>query len=696
MMPPSDIRQIRNIGIIAHIDAGKTTTTERVLFYTGESHKMGEVDEGTTITDFDPQEQEKGITIRAAAVACKWRDIRINLIDTPGHVDFTAEVERSLRVLDGGIVVFSAMEGVEAQSETVWRQAEHYRVPRLCFINKLDRIGADFERVHDEIVHRLKARTLPIQFPIGKEKDFHGVVDLVAYKAYYFEEASLGKKVRVDDIPEAVREEAELWRDRLIEALADVDDGIAETFLEGKSPTADELKRVLRKATIELGMNPVLCGSSLKYIGVQPLLDAVADYLPSPLDIPPIKGELPIKNTEAVRRADPNEPFAGLVFKIQADQHDELAFVRIYSGVLETATRVLNSTRDKKENVTRLWRIHADTRTKLESASAGDIVGVVGLKNSITGDTLCDPRHPVILGKIVFPKTVITQSIEPESSADKQKLIEILKLLEKEDPTFKARVSDETGEMLIGGMGELHLEVVVERIRRDFRFKLRTGKPRVSYRETIKQRVRHTEEFSRQVATGALYCKLDIELAPFADAGDQGDPATKDKTFLFEDRCPEGVFSKELRAIIAEELKAECTSGGLAGYPLINIHATLWGGASRDAETNEQACRFACAHAVRAALASAGASILEPVMKVEVTSPEEYLGEITSDLSARRAVIHEVGMRGPLRVVIAHVPLREMFGYSTTLRSLSQGRASYSMEPLHYSPVPDDLARQMM
>lgn len=692
-MPPAfDIRKLRNIGIIAHIDAGKTTTTERILYYTGESHKMGNVDEGTTVTDFDPQEQEKGITIRAAAISCRWRDYRINLIDTPGHVDFTAEVERSLRVLDGGIVVFSGVEGVEAQSETVWHQAEHYRVPRLCFINKLDRIGADFARVYDEIIERLHARPIPLQFPIGREKDFRGVVDLITRKAHYFDEKTFGKEVRSEEIPEEIEDEVSLWRDRMIEHLADVDDAFAESYLEGAEISESEIRRVVRKATIELGMNPVLCGSSLKYVGVQPLLDAVAEYLPSPLDIPPVTGENPFKGKPESRAPDKELPFCGLLFKIQADQHDELGFVRVYSGTLYPSTRVLNVTRDKKENITRLWHVQADSRTKLDFAEAGDIVGVVGLKNSVTGDTLCDQKAPIVLEKITFPKTVISMSIEPESSADKQKLADVLALLQKEDPTFHVRISDETGEMLISGMGELHLEVKCERIRREFKVSIRTGKPRVSYRETIRAKARAAGECARPSAAGPMFAKVEVELESYA----MKKGGVLEPPFRFVNASQSDAVPKAMMAVIEEELRAECLSGGLAGYPLMDIQATLLSAEYREGESNEQAYRFAVAQAVRAALASAGANILEPIMKLEVVTPEDYLGEITSDLGSRRAMIEGMGMRGHLRVIAARVPLREMFGYSTMLRSLSQGRATYSMEPLQYEVAPDEVTRQMM
>ena len=691
MAPTFDIRNLRNIGIIAHIDAGKTTTTERVLYYTGESHKMGSVDDGTTVTDFDPREQESGITIRAAAITCRWRPkgIRINLIDTPGHVDFTAEVQRSLRVLDGGVVVFSGMEGVEAQSETVWRQADQYKVPRICFINKLDRIGADFARVYDEITDRLHAKPLPLQIPIGREKDFRGVVDLVAGKACRFDERTLGKDVQVEDIPVELEDEAALWRERLIELLGEVDDVIAEAYLEEREIDEQTLKAAIRRATIEQGMTPILCGSSLKYIGVQPLLDAVADYLPSPLDVPPVVGENLAKEREETRPPNDAAPFCGLLFKIQADQHDELGFMRIYSGTLKPSTRVLNAGKNKKENLTRLWHIQADRRTKVDLARSGDIVGVVGLKDSVTGDTLCDPKAPIVLEKISFPETVISMSIEPEASSDKDKLASVLALLQKEDPTFRVRQSSETGEMLISGMGELHLEVVVERIARGFHVKVRTGKPRVSYRETIRAPARATGVCHRQMASGSWFAEVTIQLEPLRSN-------SEDAPFRFVDQCPPDTIPAEFLSVIEEELSDECQSGGLAGYPLADIQATLLDAKYREGESTPEACRFAVAHAVRQALSAGAIDILEPIMRLEVVSPEDYLGEINSDLMARRAMIESMGMRGDLRVISARAPLREMFGYSTKLRSLSQGRATYSMEPHAYESLPESLRKSML
>lgn len=687
MAAPLDIKKLRNIGIIAHIDAGKTTTTERVLYYAGESHKMGDVDEGTTITDFDPMEQEKGITIRAAAVTCQWDDVRINLIDTPGHVDFTAEVERSLRVLDGGIVVFSGVEGVEAQSETVWHQADHYRVPRLCFINKLDRTGADFYRVLDEIRERLGARVCPLQIPIGREKEFVGVVDLLRQRAVYFEQQTLGKKTREDVVPAAMQEDVAEWRDKLIESLADVDDAVAEAFLEGAEVSEDKLIAALRTATIHLHLFPVLCGSSLKYIGVQPLLDAVARYLPSPLEVPPIDGRTPDGKTTSCP-PDPKAPFCGLLFKIQASRHDELGFVRVYSGSLKPSTRVLNARQNKKENVTRLVHIQADQYKNVDQAIAGDIVGVIGLKHSVTGDTLCDPKSPVLLEQITFPETVIATRIEPESSADKDKLAHVLALLQKEDPTFRSSVSEDTGEILINGMGELHLEVLTEKISRDFNVKIRTGKPRVSYRETLKRAGRAVGSCHRQLAAGPLFAEVDVSLEPL--------PSDAPAAFAFVNKAPSDAIPFEMLLVIEDQLREECRGSGVYGFPLSHVRAVLFGAKYKEGESTEPAYRFAVAHAVQTILSEAGTSILEPVMKVEVTTPEEYLGDVTSDLAARRAAIEAVSMRGPRQVITAMAPLRTMFGYSTQLRSLTQGRATYSMEPARYEPAPPELASQLV
>jgi elongation factor G len=685
--PTVDIQKIRNIGVIAHIDAGKTTTTERILHYTGEIHKMGDVDEGTTVTDFDPQEQERGITIRSAAVSCRWRDVRINLIDTPGHVDFTAEVERSLRVLDGGIVVFSGVEGVEAQSETVWHQADHYRVPRICFINKLDRVGADFFRTIDDITDRLGARVCALQIPVGKEKEFSACIDLIKQKVIYFNQETRGKETIIDEIPPEMVDEAALYRERMIETLADVDDQIAELFLEGEEISEQAIHDAIRRATISLKIFPTFCGSSLKYMGVQPVLDGVALYLPSPVDVPPIHG-LDGKGKDKEYPADPDRPFVGLLFKIQSDKHEELGFVRIYSGTLKPSSRILSTRLNKKENITRLMRIQADRKLLIESAGAGDIVGVIGLKDSVTGDTLCDPKEPALLEQITFPETVISTRIEPESSADKDKLASTLALLQREDPTFRARVSPDTGEVLISGMGELHLEVITEKIKQDYHVKIRTGKPRVSYRETLKGPGRAVGQCHRQIAAGSLFAEVEIAMETMPDDG---------VPFEFVNRLPADTqIPFEHVQTIEDQLREECRGSGMYGFPLSQIRATLLSALYREGESTEQAYRLAVSHAVQQILSQAGTNILEPVMKLEVRTPEEYLGDVTGDMASRRAAIENVSMRGALQVITAAVPLREMFGYSTSLRSLSQGRAVYTMEPLRYDVAPSEVAQQLM
>jgi elongation factor G len=696
--PP--LTAIRNIGIIAHIDAGKTTTTERVLYYTGATHKMGDVDKGTTITDYLPEERERGITIVAAAITCHWKDssgapITINIIDTPGHVDFTAEVERSLRVLDGAIVIFSAVEGVEAQSETVWRQAAKYRVPRLCFINKMDRIGAEFDRVYEEIKERLpESHPIPIQIPIGAGPEgtmgeFRGLIDLINQKALYYKSEDLGSTITEAEIPEDLQPEAELWRDRMLDELSRFDETFAEQYmahLEGEPLTPDMLHQGLRRATLTGRAQPVLCGSSFKYVGVQRLLDAVSAYLPSPLDKPPVVGHHPKKGTEVTRKCDPDEPFCGLVFKITNDEHGDLAFVRIYSGKIKAGgARPLNPGKDTKENCSRLYHIRADDREKVEEASAGDIVGVVGLKASVTGDTLCDPSHPILLEKIEFPETVISMSIEPVSSADKGKLSDTLNSLAREDPTFTFKVNEETGQTLISGMGELHLEIIKNRMIRDYNLKVHVGRPRVSYRETIKHAVKKIQgTFIRQTGGAGQYAKVTIDLEPQAQL--KGAPVVK-----FVNAIKGGAIPHEFIPAIEAGIREEAKSGGRTGYPLVDMKVTLIDGQTHEEDSSDLAFGFAAADSLRKAVHEAGAVLLEPIMKLEVVTPEDYLGNITADLMSRRAEITETTTRGKLHVIEARVPLEKMFGYSTAMRSLSQGRASYSMEPLEYAPAPESM-----
>jgi elongation factor G len=695
----ADLRSIRNIGIIAHIDAGKTTTTERILYYTGEIHRMGDVDKGNTTTDYLEEERERGITIVAAAITCHWKDaagraVTINIIDTPGHVDFTAEVERSLRVLDGAVVVFSAVEGVEAQSETVWRQAARYRVPRVCFINKLDRIGAEFDRVFAEIQDRLlESHPIPVQIPIGAGPEgtmgeFQGLIDLVAMKALFYKTEDLGSTITEVEIPEPLRPEAELWREKMLNALADKDEvftGIYMAHLEGGELAPDEIHAALRRATLTGQAHPVLCGSSLRYVGVQRLLDAVAAYLPSPLDKPPVVGHHPKKGTEITRKPSPDEPFCGLVFKITNDAHGDLSFVRIYSGRLKSGVRVFNPGKDKKEICSRLYHIRADDREQISEALAGDIAGIVGLKDSVTGDTLCDAAHPILLERIEFPETVMSMSIEPVSSADKGKLSETLAALTREDPTFMFRVNEETGQTLISGMGELHLEILKNRIERDFRLKVHVGRPRVSYRETIKRAVRKVEGTCiRQTGGAGLYAKVTIDVEP--ETQPKGAPVLH-----FVNKLKGGVIPNEFLPAIESGLREEAKSGPRTGYPLVDLKVTVTDGATHDVDSNDLAFRFAAGDALRKAVQEAGAVLLEPIMRLEIVTPEEYLGSITADLSSRRALIDHTSTRGKLMVIDARAPLEKMFGYSTAVRSLSQGRAGYTMEPLEYAPAPDSL-----
>src|SRR5512135_1654340 len=699
---PGHLQSIRNIGIIAHIDAGKTTTTERILYYTGEIHRMGDVDKGSTTTDYLDEERERGITIVAAAITCHWKDaagrpITINIIDTPGHVDFTAEVERSLRALDGAIVIFSAVEGVEAQSETVWRQATKYHVPRICFINKMDRIGAEFGRVYDEIAARLESHPIPVQIPIGAGPEgtmgeFKGLIDLIAMRALYYKTEDLGSVVTEAEIPAELRPDAELWREKMLNALSDFDEAFTEVYmahLEGAELTAEPIVAALRRATLTGRAQPVLCGSSFKYVGVQRLLDAVAAYLPSPLDRPPVVGHHPKKGTEIKRKPDRDEPFCGLVFKITNDQHGDLSFVRIYSGELKAGTRVYNPGKEKKEICSRLYHIRADERERVEVASAGDIVGVVGLKESVTGDTLCDAAHPILLERIEFPETVISMSIEPVSSADKGKLADTLAALAREDPTFAYKVNEETGQTLISGMGELHLEILKNRMIRDYSLKVHVGRPRVSYRETIKHAVKRVQGTCiRQTGGAGLYAKLTIDLGP--------EPQPKGAPVLaLVNKLKGGVIPSEFLPAIEAGLREEAKSGGRTGFPLVDLKVTLVDGDTHEVDSNELAFRFAASDALRKAVHEAGSVLLEPIMKLEVVTPEEYLGNITADLSSRRALIDRTFTRGKLMVIEARAPLEKMFGYSTAVRSLSQGRASYSMEPLEYAAAPDSLLESL-
>ncbi len=689
---PTDIHHLRNIGVIAHIDAGKTTVTERMLFYSGFSHRVGEVDKGTTVTDYDPEEQERGITINAAAVTFPWKDVEINLIDTPGHVDFTAEVERSLRVLDGGVVVFSAREGVEAQSETVWHQADKYHVPRIAFINKMDREGADFFGTLDEIRDRLNCKPIPVNLPIGAgpphvKEAFRGVIDLMSMKALSFSADMKGAEVTESEIPEDLRDEAELWHSQMLDQLSMYSDELTELMLAEEPIPVGLLQRVLRQATIQNQVVPLLCGSALDGIGVQPVLDAVALYLPSPAEIPAIEGTDPKKHDiKQIRHPNPDEPFCGLVFKIQADRHGDLHYVRVYSGVLKANSRVLNPGKDKKENVPQLWRVQADRRSQVESASAGDIIGIVGLRQSITGDTLCSVQEPILLESIAFPETVIAMAIEPESSTERKKLADVLDMMKRQDPTFRARENEETGQTLISGMGELHLEVIKHRLLRDFRLNVRVHKPRVSYRETIERAVTATGHCHRAIGGQTLFAEVQIRMEPNA-------AMPKPVAML-------GAISDDnLRPflVVAQEIITELgEGGGSLGFPLMHVKTTITGGAWREGESNELAFRYAAHDAFEKALREAGIVLLEPIMRLEVTVPEEHLGDIMGDLQQRRALIQRTHTRGRSTVIEAHAPLASLFGYSSAMRGLSQGRATCTMEPHSYGPAPADVLATFM
>jgi len=690
---PGPIEKLRNIGIVAHIDAGKTTTTERILFYTGAIHKMGNVDDGTTETDFDPEEAKRGITIYSAAVTCRWQDCTINLIDTPGHVDFTAEVERSLRVLDGAVVIFSAVEGVEAQSETVWRQADRYHVPRLCFINKMDRIGANFDRVLEQMRKRLNAHPVPLFIPIGAEHGFTGIIDLVRRKALYFDSASMGQNIEEKEIPEEYTALAAEWRAKLIDIIAERDDAALEQFFaEGDLPE-ETIHRLLREATIAGEIQPTFTGSSLDYVGVQPILDGVARYLPSPLDIPPVKAincnPKPKKNepTEMICHAKNDDPLAILIFKIVADKHSDLCFVRVYSGVLKSGSRLLNPRTGKKEFCSQLWHIQADSREKMETdyVEAGDICGVIGPKDVVTGDTLCEQARPLMLEPIAFPETVISMAVEPETNADRKKLQEALVRLSKQDPTFKAKINEETGQTLISGMGELHLEILKERLQRDFNLNVRVHRPRVSYRETVKGKSEAEETFQRTNAGETIFSSVKVRIEPFES----------EQPITVISALPPDALPPELGTILREAVHDSAQAGGVLGYPLLNVKLTILNVGYRIGETTEEALRAAASHAVQSALTKADVGLLEPIMKVEVVTPAEFVGNIQGDLNQRHAKIFSSEPRGHLTALEAEAPLARMFGYSSHVRSLSQGRASYSMEPLKYDLAPQSVLDEM-
>jgi elongation factor G len=686
MTAANPLEQTRNIGIIAHIDAGKTTVSERILFYTKKIYKIGEVHEGAATMDWMEQEQERGITITAAATTCFWRDHRINLIDTPGHVDFTVEVERSLRVLDGAVVVFDGVAGVEPQSETVWRQADRYRVPRFCFVNKLDRTGADFWRVVEMIRERLGATAVPVQLPIGTEGGFRGVIDLLEMKAITYG-SDLGDLIEVGEIPAELAEQSAASRDKLVEALADLDDDIAHRFLEGEAVDAASLRRALRAGTLASKIIPVLCGSALKNKGVQPMLDAVIEYLPSPLDVAAVIGTDPRNSQQVTRHADPAEPFAALAFKIAADPFvGKLAFFRVYSGTLKTGSYVYNATKGQKERIGRLIELHANHREEIESVSAGDIAAAVGLKVTFTGDTLCDEAKPIILENITFPEPVIELAVEPKTKADQDKMSIALQRLGEEDPTFRVSSDEESGQTRIAGMGELHLEVIVDRMLREFKVQANVGRPQVSYRETIRKPAKGDGRFVRQTGGKGQYGHAVITVEPLArGAGVE-----------FESKVVGGAVPREFWKPIEQGIRDALLGGMVAGFPMIDLKATLIDGSFHEVDSSEMAFKIAGSMAVKDGVAKADPAILEPIMKVEVVAPEDFMGDVIGNLNSKRGHMDGIDERGSSRVIRAHVPLAEMFGYATELRSMTQGRATYSMEFSRYSEVPTNLANELI
>jgi elongation factor G len=682
------LAKTRNIGIMAHIDAGKTTTTERILYYTGRNYKIGEVHEGAATMDWMVQEQERGITITSAATTCRWRDTWINIIDTPGHVDFTVEVERSLRVLDGAVAVFDAVAGVEPQTETVWRQANKYHVPRICFVNKMDRVGADFDRTVEMIRDRLDANPAVVQIPIGAESEFRGVVDLLGMRALVWEEG-MGEKWEETDVPDALTGEAEDARHQLVDVLSNYDDGIMEKYLADQEITADDLRRALRVATLASEAVPVLCGSAFKNKGVQPMLDAVVDYLPSPLDLPPTNGTRPGRAEEAAeRKAADDEPFSALAFKIMTDPYvGKLTYLRVYSGTLSKGATVTNTTKDKKERVGRLLQMHANHREDKDACFAGDIVAAVGLKQTTTGDTLSDPANPIVLEELTFPEPVIHVAVEPKTKADQDKLGKALYALSEEDPTFRVRSDEETGQTVISGMGELHLEVLVDRMLREFSVDANVGKPQVAYRETVRKPVTKIEgRYVRQTGGRGQYGHVVISMEPTGPGGG----------YEFVDKITGGVIPKEYIPSVDAGIQEALTSGVLAGYPTVDVRVTLTFGSYHDVDSSEMAFKIAGSMAVKDAAKAASPVLLEPIMAVEVVTPEDYMGDVIGDLSSRRGRVEGMEQRGSSQVVRAQVPLADMFGYATDLRSRTQGRATYTMQFHAYSEVPESIAKEIV
>ncbi len=684
------LKDTRNIGIMAHIDAGKTTTTERILFYTGVNYKIGEVHEGTATMDWMVQEQERGITITSAATTCFWTQNgvshRVNIIDTPGHVDFTAEVERSLRVLDGAVAVFDSVAGVEPQSETVWRQADRYRVPRIAFVNKMDRVGADFERTVSMMRSRLAANPVVVQLPWGREDQFRGIIDLLEMKGIFYKDETLGADYEVRDIPEDYLDQAHKMREAMVESISETDDQLLEKYLSGEEVTNDELKAALRRATITNQVQPVLCGSAFKNKGVQPLLDAVVDYLPSPLDVPPIAGIDPQKDQPAIRQADDSEPFPALVFKIMSDPYvGQLVFFRVHSGHVESGTSVLGSKRGQNERIGRLLKMHANKREEISEVWAGDIAAAVGLKNVTTGDTICDPKHPVVLEAMSFPEPVIAVSIEPKTKADQEKLGMALAKLMQEDPTFRVHTDQDTGQTLISGMGELHLEIITDRLVREFNVGANVGKPQVAYKETITKEADGEGRFVRQTGGRGQYGHAKIHMRPTTEAD-----------FVFNNKIIGGVIPKEFVKPIEQGIKEALETGPLAGFPCTGVEVDLYDGSYHDVDSSEIAFKIAGSMAFQDACKRARPVLMEPIMAVEVVTPDEYMGEIIGDITSRRGRVQSMEARGNAQVIACKVPLSEMFGYATDLRSMSQGRATYTMQFAAYEQAPKNVSEEVV
>ncbi len=681
------LEKTRNIGIMAHIDAGKTTTTERILYYTGVTYKIGEVHEGTAVMDWMVQEQERGITITSAATTCFWKDNKINIIDTPGHVDFTVEVERSLRVLDGAVAVFDSVSGVEPQSETVWRQADKYRVPRIAFMNKMDRMGADFFMSVGSMVERLGARPVPVQLPIGAEDNFRGPIDLIDMKALYYDDETLGAKYVEGDIPDDLMPQAKEYREKMIEALSDVDDKLMEKYLNGEAITGEEIKSALRKGTLEMKLTPVFCGTAFKNKGVQQLLDAIVDYLPAPCDVPPVSGKNADTGEEEIRKADDAEPFSALAFKVMTDPFvGQLTFLRVYSGVMTAGSYVFNSTKGTKERVGRLLKMHANKREDIKEVSAGDIAAAVGLKSTLTGDTLSDDKNPVILEAMEFPEPVISVAIEPKTKVDQEKLGQSLAKLTQEDPSFRVATNEETGQTIISGMGELHLEIIVDRLLREFKVGANVGKPQVAYRETVKAASKAEGKFVRQSGGRGQYGHVYIEL----------EPQEPGKGFGFESKVVGGAIPREYFNAVEKGIREAGENGILAGYPVVDVKATLYDGSYHEVDSSEMAFKIAGSMAFKEAAKKAKPVLLEPIMNVEVVTPEDYMGDVIGDLNSRRGKIQSMEKRGKAQIIKAQVPLSEMFGYATDLRSRTQGRATYTMQFAHYDEVPKSISEAII